>query len=1366
MPENTQNSLHYFCLTLTILIPFSFTCADHVPVNDTVWVFLGDSITAANLYTDYVETYYHLRYPKLKFHFRNEGRGGATISESTIGGRYEKRVMAYQPNVVSVMFGHAGNNDVDQYDSDLYDLINNYIIGMNSAEPLLLGPHPNYPSGKDYLEDFTSRLILIGQLLNLKYADIWHHLQPVWLENSQSDTPIDLQHVDPSHPGPAGHQCISYSILLSLDADDTVNSAIIDAKKGIVKFQSGCQITNLKSTDNEIDLYRLNEWLPMAIDDDARNAFDLIPEIWDFNRFLLTIIGLENGYYDVYVDDEYSDTVHSDVLGAGWNMAQMTNGPIYDQLKEVLNKVRFKEGIDPITRESLGPPWIGVRAYQSAADYYYHSKSLRGNDLSEALWFHTENLYVYDRHIHSAAQPRNRHFSIRKSNLSYKPTWNPPLGIPRPEFGVEETYRIYDNLERRNPDMMYQKNSEGGCYTHFIDNTHPDATDQNNAYGSILKPRETIPWDLLPGSIVQVQGGPYSNDGNPYLQNWTWFTGSGTREQPIFIRGMEDSIPVFTKMNLRVGGSYIIIENLEFDDCTIGIHTDRISDHIAIRNLEVYGGPPIHATAISAGTGHHIVIYNNYIHDNGDPNWIDENDFHGVTAGTRNGRHAENVWIVDNHMHGNGGDSIQINSGPVPLDQVARHIYIGRNIMHHEGENAIDLKQCADVIISQNIMYGFDPTQFTHSGSDGTALVVNGDVPKEQIWIIFNDIHDSINAIRAEQDAYIIGNKIFNIFSDPENHTGGQAVVTWPAHNLYVIGNTMHDICGGIKHSGGGAEKAVYVHNNIISLAADGDYHIDLTGDVSGNSIISFNLFQSDSGKAIINWDGLDTKWDLAQFQQATTQGIGCIEGDSGFYDPDNNDFRLEIASLAIDAGTSEGLVRQVFDTFINRYRLDIRKDFNANPRPMKWDIGAFEFDPDDKQAPVAAFSAFPDLSNPLDIDYNALATWLPEGGKPQYRWDFGDGFSRISSSATVSHRYQQTGVYTVKLTVIDLNDPALNSTTIKKIDVDMPVLSVDTEYLYIGPFQNKAQITLMNDAKGCIFYTLENTEEWIRLSKAVGVLARKPDPITLEINRQSMDPGCYSAEIIVDAGLAGVQTIYVEMNVPQTHSEIIIEESERWHYFKGKQTPPEDWMTNNFSDDSWTTGPTGIGYSDNLILSTDLMDMADQYSSLYLRKSFDIPDITMLIHLELRVRYDDGFVAYINGQEVARSTTMELVGKPIQHDTLADSKPDAFVGEEFFEITLDSELLETGQNILALELHNDAIDSAQAYIIPRLIAHIIEGNRADLNFDQSVNVLDFVQLSKHWLQEGMFLAEDITKDRNVNHLDLQILTQEWLWHN
>ena len=535
--------------------------------------------------------------------------------------------------------------------------------------------------------------------------------------------------------------------------------------------------------------------------------------------------------------------------------------------------------------------------------------------------------------------------------------WEPPIGIPAPSFGIDETHMMYvGQTYDFGAGLVSYPDAGNGPYTHYIDNTHASATDSSNTYGTPAQPRKTVPWNLPAGSVVEIHGTGYAKS-NHYSQYWTWFSGSGTAEKPVFIRGADpNNKPEHIGMQLRVGGSYLIIENLAFNDTTIAPKfvsgdADGLYHHISIRGCESYGIPPAPGgTAIAASRGHDIVIYNNYIHHNGDPDYFTENDIHGCHAGAGSKR----VWIVDNHIHDVGGDSIQIASNTSDTSRYADLIYIGRNEMHSNGENAVDLKKCKNVIISQNKMYDFEPSDFLESGSDGTAVVIH-DNPID-IWVIFNEIYDSTNGIRCNGSvrAFIIGNKIYNIHHDPDDvdynpsdmWSGGNGVITWGTPELHVVNNTMYDVDAGISSPGGGSQSH-HFQNNLIANLAQPSHHIGtITSSVAAGSTMSYNLMHRVSGTAMIKWASSSPVYNIPGFQAAYPGlGLGCVDGDPKFVDAANKDFHLlggSSPSPAIDAGQ----VNSSYALFNSLYGLSIDVDYDGNPRVAGSgvDIGAFEY--------------------------------------------------------------------------------------------------------------------------------------------------------------------------------------------------------------------------------------------------------------------------------------------------------------------------------------------------------------------------------------------------------------------------------------
>jgi hypothetical protein len=83
------------------------------------------------------------------------------------------------------------------------------------------------------------------------------------------------------------------------------------------------------------------------------------------------------------------------------------------------------------------------------------------------------------------------------------------------------------------------------------------------------------------------------------------------------------------------------------------------------------------------------------------------------------------------------------------------------------------------------------------------------------------------------------------------------------------------------------------------------------------------------------------------------------------------------------------------------------------------------------------------------------------------------------------------------------------------------------------------------------------------------------------------------------------------------------------------------DWTTAAFNDSSWTAGSGGVGYDldsdyDALIGLDVETAMRGVNPGVYTRATFDVTDATQIDNLLLDVQYDDGFVAYLNGEEVA----------------------------------------------------------------------------------------------------------------------------------
>ena len=101
--------------------------------------------------------------------------------------------------------------------------------------------------------------------------------------------------------------------------------------------------------------------------------------------------------------------------------------------------------------------------------------------------------------------------------------------------------------------------------------------------------------------------------------------------------------------------------------------------------------------------------------------------------------------------------------------------------------------------------------------------------------------------------------------------------------------------------------------------------------------------------------------------------------------------------------------------------------------------------------------------------------------------------------------------------------------------------------------------------------------------------------------------------------------------------------------------------------------------------------------SSAYLRLPFTVPEVPTGKQLVLGIRYDDGFVAWLNGVEVARANAPQALA----YDAVASTNRfrTAAVQEARFNLSSHWDLLHPGTNVLALQALNDRAASADFLI-------------------------------------------------------------------
>jgi hypothetical protein len=119
---------------------------------------------------------------------------------------------------------------------------------------------------------------------------------------------------------------------------------------------------------------------------------------------------------------------------------------------------------------------------------------------------------------------------------------------------------------------------------------------------------------------------------------------------------------------------------------------------------------------------------------------------------------------------------------------------------------------------------------------------------------------------------------------------------------------------------------------------------------------------------------------------------------------------------------------------------------------------------------------------------------------------------------------------------------------------------------------------------------------------------------------------------------------------------------------------------------------------------------MLDVGSGVYARLPFTVSDPTTYSSLAVRMRYEDGFVAYLNGVEVARRNAPGSPGTPPSYTSVATQpRPDyqAIVAETI-DLTPHLGTLSAGENVLAIHGLNVASGDNDFLLVPELVATTI----------------------------------------------------------
>ncbi|MBN1927631.1 MAG: CotH kinase family protein, partial [Prolixibacteraceae bacterium] len=201
---------------------------------------------------------------------------------------------------------------------------------------------------------------------------------------------------------------------------------------------------------------------------------------------------------------------------------------------------------------------------------------------------------------------------------------------------------------------------------------------------------------------------------------------------------------------------------------------------------------------------------------------------------------------------------------------------------------------------------------------------------------------------------------------------------------------------------------------------------------------------------------------------------------------------------------------------------------------------------------------------------------------------------------------------------------------------------------------------------------------------------------------------------------VATAKSGYRFMGWAEAKSTHFIEAGSEWRYKDTGSNEGTAWKETGFNDSSWKSGHAELGYGDGdetTVVSYG-GESGNKYITTYFRKSFSVSQDCCVQELAMNLICDDGAVIYLNGNEILRYNMPE---GSIGYQTRASS---AVSNEsEFKFFILDPKHLLPGENIIAVEIHQNSPTSSDVSFDLGLSAVVTSRGNDFLSVDEKISI-------------------------------------------
>ncbi len=326
--------------------------------------FLGDSLTHASFYHQYVQLFLETRYPGHKLWTVNAGRSGDTTWGALKDNRIEADFRAAKPDI---MFIHFGMNDVatfmfkkemkapnagelaarrKRYVENLGKVVDE--VQKTGAKAVLVAPtiyedkDDSTPGANEELAVFTELAAKVAQEKGVPFFDINSPLNRYVPERKATNGGFRFTN-DNVHPNDAGYQLMSYLLIKGLQPQPFVYDVSVDAATQKTSAK-GADISGVKATPKAVSFTLNEKSLPFPVTKDDK-GLKAVPFEADLNQQTLKVTGLAPGNYALKIDGKEVAQADAKAMASGIDLAQIESTPQFQRalkLRELILPEKFE----------------------------------------------------------------------------------------------------------------------------------------------------------------------------------------------------------------------------------------------------------------------------------------------------------------------------------------------------------------------------------------------------------------------------------------------------------------------------------------------------------------------------------------------------------------------------------------------------------------------------------------------------------------------------------------------------------------------------------------------------------------------------------------------------------------------------------------------------------------------------------------------------------------------------------------------------------------------------------------------------------------------------------------------------------------